>query len=79
MTGFYLVGLFDAYEGLSQGHGAEAAVKEEEAHVGVDPEELGHVDIVREGGGQADHADHRLARLHQPAGDHMRHGSLNKN
>lgn len=42
----YLVGGFDADEGLSEWHWSEAAVEEEEANVGVDMEEGGHIQVV---------------------------------
>lgn len=46
----YLVGGFDANEGLSEGHGPEAAIEEEEADIGVDVQEGGHIQIVGQGG-----------------------------
>jgi hypothetical protein len=47
---YYLIDLFDANECLGEGDGPKAAVKEEEADVGIDTEEFGHVHIVGESG-----------------------------
>lgn len=52
------------YKCLSQWYGSEPAIKEVEPHVGVDMEEAGHVDVVREGGGQTQDPNHALGALH---------------
>ena len=43
---FHLAGGLDAQEALSEGNGSEAAVEVEEADVGVDVQEGGHVQVV---------------------------------
>lgn len=60
----YLVGGFDAHKGLAEGHGPEAAVEEEEADVGVDVQEGGHVQVVGQRGRQAQDPDHALSGLY---------------
>lgn len=46
----HLVGGFDAHKALSERHGPEAAVEVEEADVGVDVQERGHVQVVGQRG-----------------------------
>ena len=62
------VGLLDPNESLGQGYWPESAIKEEEAFVGVDPEESSHVNIIWQGSRQANHADHFLAVLNLAEG-----------
>lgn len=52
------------YKRLSQWYGSEPAIKEVKPHIGVDVEKAGHVDVVREGGGQTQDPDHTLGTLH---------------
>ena len=52
------------YKRLSQWYWSEAAIKEVEPHIGVDVEEAGYVDVVREGGGQTQDTNHALGALH---------------
>lgn len=59
-----LVGAFDADKCLSKGHGPEATVKEEQANVGVDMEEGGHVQVVGQSGWKSQDSDHALCGLH---------------
>ena len=47
-------------EGLVQRDGPVGAVEEEKARFGVDSQKTGDIFVVREGGGQADDADHAL-------------------
>lgn len=62
----HLVGAFDANKCLSEGHRSEATVKEEQADVGVDMEEGGHIQVVRQSGRKAQDSDHALCGLHLP-------------
>lgn len=62
----YLVGWLDAHEGLSEGHRSKAAIEEEEADVGVDVEEGGHVQVVGQSGREPQDPDHTLGGLHLP-------------
>lgn len=62
----YLVGAFDADKRLSEGHRPEATVKEEQADVGVDMEEGGHIQVIGQSGRQTQNPDHALCGLHLP-------------
>ena len=53
-------GVLHADEGLREGHRPEAPVEEEEAHVRVDAQEAGDVDVVGERRRESDNADDRL-------------------
>lgn len=56
--------IYFTYKCLSEGHRSEAPIKEVEPDIGVNVEESGHVDVVGEGGGQAQDTDHALGALH---------------
>ena len=53
-------GVLHADEGLRERHRPEAPVEEEEAHVRVDAQEAGDVDVVGERRRESDNADDRL-------------------
>jgi hypothetical protein len=58
---------------LLEGHRAEAVVKVEEARLGIDPEEGGHVLVVGQRRGQTDQTHLLLGRLNVPSSKKMLH------